>query len=60
MPSDAKASALIMVLKYLTKDDGQMLDPKTMTLYNARNVLNIASALHLIQLEKRLLTDVIS
>ena len=49
-----------MVLNYLTKDDGQMLDPKTMTLYNARNVLNIASALHLIQLEKRLLTDVIS
>ena len=49
-----------MALEYITKDDGLLLDSKSMTLYNARNVLSIAVALHIIELEKRLLTDVIS
>jgi len=58
--ADIVPSALILVLHYLCKDDGQMLDPKTMTLYNARNTLAVASALRIGHLEKRLLTDVIS
>lgn len=60
LPDETKPSALLIVLDYLVRQDGLLLDPKTMTAFNAANVLQVAIPLHLSDLEKKLLTDVIS
>ena len=39
-----------MVLDYIAKDDGILLDAKTMTLFNARNVLDVSTQLKLLNL----------
>ena len=53
-----KPSALILVLSYLKEDSGLQLD--SLTQYQARNVLVVANALKLIELQIKLLRDVVS
>lgn len=42
-----KASSLLVVLTYISRDEGQVLDTDSMTLYQARNVLLVCVALRL-------------
>jgi hypothetical protein len=49
-----------MVLDFIFRDDGHLLDASVMTLMGARSVLEIAIELRLHSLQKRILTEVIS
>ena len=57
---ELKASALLAVLSFITNNTGLVLDPKFMTLYSAVNIIQVAAALKLDELQKRLLSDVLS
>jgi hypothetical protein len=60
LPEHIQPAVVSMVLDFIFRDDGHLLDASVMTLMGARSVLEIAIELHLHSLQKRILTEVIS